>query len=149
MNYVILAAVTFVLLLNLGVATAGLRLVTTDDYFIGKALADPGAAALANRMHDFQIGRIYADVKFWLLAHLMRVTSDSVHSALRVGMFVGAMLAAAWFAGEWRRSKMAGMLVLKIGAGFLPVWVGYQALLSYPLLWLGWAGVWVMGGGWR
>jgi hypothetical protein len=138
------AVAVVVLLLNLGVTTAGLRLAGADDDAMARGLTDP-AFALTNRLHDFQIGRFYADARFWFGEHLLRVSSDAVHAAIRVGMFFVALLAAAWFAWEWRRSERVAWLVLVSGVGFLPVTVGYQVLLSAPTLWLGWAGVWAMG----
>ena len=132
------------LLVNLTVPTVGLRLANADDDALARGLTDP-ATALANRMHDFQVGRFYADARFWCDEELLRLSSDAVHGAVRVGLFFVAMLAAAWFAWEWRRSERAAWLVLISGTGFLPVTVGYQVLLSAPTLWLGWAGVWAMG----
>ena len=139
-----LAVVSAVLLLSLGLATAGLRCATADDEAIQRGLSNP-AQALGNRMHDFRIGRIYADVKFDLLEAWMCVPSEAAHTAIRLGAFMTAVLAMGWFVWEWRRSAVTAGLVGMVGLGFLPVSIGYQALLSYPLLWFGWAGVWAMG----
>lgn len=138
------ATVALLLLLNLGMTTTALRLASADDTALARGLSLPAQAAW-NRMHDFRIGRIYADAKFALLEQLMLVPSDAVHAALRIGAFLGALLTAAWFTWEWRRSERAVWLVVCAGSGFLPVAIAYQALLSYPLLWIGWAGVWTMG----
>jgi hypothetical protein len=75
----------------------------------------------------------------------MSIRSDAAHSALRVGAFLMAVLAAAWFTWELRRKERLALLVLVAGVGLAPVSVGYQALLSLPTLWIGWAAVWTMG----
>jgi hypothetical protein len=131
-------------LTGLCTGTMGLRMATVDDLNIGWEIRSP-AAALAIRVHDFRIGRFYADTKFSILEDLMRLPGDAAHSAARIAAFLIAVLAAAWFTWEWRRNGRVALLVLLAGVGFAPVSVGYQALLSFPTLWIGWASVWAMG----
>ncbi len=144
MESLFFAAATTALLLNLGATTSGLRIVTADDEAIFHALTSP-VYAITIRMHDFRIGRIYADLKFQLLEGVMCEPSEAVHTLLRLMAFMIAVGAAAWFAWAWRRSSRTAWLVVVGSAAAVPVSIGYQALLSFPLLWLGWAGVWVMG----
>ena len=141
---VFLVVTVAVLLFNLGETTAGVRIATEDDRALAESLRDP-VKGLANQNMDFGMGRIYSTPKFQVLGALMREPSDTVHSALRCAAFFLAMLAAAWFTREWRGSGRVAWLVLCVGVGLAPVSIAYQALISYPLLWLGWAGVWTMG----
>jgi hypothetical protein len=124
--------------------TAGLRLASTDDLNVAAGLRDP-ATALAIRMVDLQFGRIYTEPKFAFLDWLMRVPSDGLQATVRVAALVAAACAAAWFVWEWRRSAPLACLTLMAVIGACPVTVSYQALLSLPLLWAGWAAVWAMG----
>ena len=117
------AAAVFVLLLNLGVTSCGLRLATADDVAVFRGLADP-ARATENRMHDLRLGRFYAEVKFFLLEALMRVPNETLHAAIRVGACFAAVLAAAWFMWEWRRNERLSLLVICLGIGLLPLSVG-------------------------
>lgn len=141
----LLASLVLVLLaLNLGAYTNGLCLASADDLSIRHALADP-AAQLGNRIHDEAIGRIYTEPKFFLLEHLMAVHSDDVRTVVRLLSALLAFAPAAWFAWEWSRDCFVAFSVLALLLGLLPVVAGYQAFLSFPLLWIGWGAVWVMG----
>lgn len=141
----LLASLVLVLLaLNLGTYTNGLCLASADDLSIRHALADP-AGQLGNRIHDEAIGRIYTEPKFFLLEHLMAVHSDYVRTVVRLLSALLAFAPAAWFAWEWSRDRFVAFSVLALLLGLLPVVAGYQAFLSFPLLWIGWGAVWVMG----
>ena len=129
---------------NLAVITKGLRTPTEDDESVALGVTNP-ALAVDYRRLDFEMGRIYAGPKFTFLESVMRLQPDWLHAAARVAMVLLAAGAAAWFTWEWRRNFREALLVLVASVGLLQVSVSYQAFLSQPWFWFGWAAVWTMG----
>lgn len=132
------------LALNLAAAIHGVKVATSDDAMVLLGSENPTVGA-ANRLADLRIGRFYADFKWTALERVMTLESDTGRTLVRVGACLLALLAASSFL--WRATNDAGCgaLTLLLGLGFLPVSLGYQPLLSHPLLWVGWAAVWTAG----
>lgn len=130
---------------NVTLTIAPVRVATADDESVVQALAAPGQA-WANREYDFSIGRFYSHIKFTSLEWLASVNSDLLHSTLRVAAFYAAVIALAWFAHVATGSLKIALLLVVVVSATVPVWIRYQALLSHPLLWIGWAAIWVVGG---
>jgi hypothetical protein len=122
----------------------GLRLASVDDVNIHRGIVDP-AIALSNRMLDFAMGRIYAEIKFSYLEAVIGIRSDLIHALVRVVALGIAAAAAAWFTWEWRRNWAVSLLVFVATLGFCQIAVSYEALLTQSNLWVGWAAVWTMG----
>ncbi|MCC5023670.1 MAG: hypothetical protein J6386_13200 [Candidatus Synoicihabitans palmerolidicus] len=123
------------------------RVSNGDDelYLIGSI--DP-VAAHAYRIYNYNIGRFYAGVKFFLWEGLLESESD----AWRVGWWVTAyatlVVAASWFVGLWfdcRRVSMATAVVLWGGLAFsFSFSFSYYPYLSQSFLMVGWSMGWVM-----
>ncbi len=142
---VLLAVVVLALLaFNLGAYTQGLRLACADDLTLDHALSDP-IGQTGNRIHDEAMGRFYAETKFFLLERLMAIHSEVIRTLVRLASALLALAAASWFAWEWSRDRFVAFSVLALSLGLFPVVAGYQAFLSFPLLWIGWGAIWMMG----
>ncbi len=122
----------------------GIRIATADELH---ALAGASDASLghANRLLDLAIGRFYAVVKWPLLEFLLRDCRDGVLSLLRLAAFVACAATAAQFVRLALGKSQSGAYFMGLVCALLPVVVAYQPLFYNPLLWLGWACVWLMG----
>lgn len=138
------AAATLWLAMQLGTLTLGLRVPTEDDEMVAAGAIDP-TKTQDYRRYDYEMGRLYAGVKFDFLEAVMRVKSDWRHAAVRLALLLMTAGCAAWFTWEWRRNLREALLVLVAIVGLLQVSVSYQAFLSQQWFWFGWAAVWTMG----
>lgn len=122
----------------------GIRVPTADEFHVMAAASDP-MVGNASRLLDICIGRFYAVIKWPVLEFLLHDCSDILLSVLRITAFGVCAVCAALFAKAASRDPRTAALVLVLTVLLLPVLVTYQPLFYNPLLWLGWAAIWMMG----
>lgn len=142
--FVVVALAVVGLVLNLAATIHGVKIATGDDAMVLRGIEEP-VVAEANRLADFRIGRFYANPKWTALEIVLAMESETGRTLVRVGACLLALLAASCFASRATADARVGAFALLLGLGFLPVSLGYQPLLSHPLLWIGWAAVWTAG----
>lgn len=122
----------------------GIRITTADELQAAMVTTDATMGA-ASRLLDLCIGRFYAVVKWPLLEFLMRDCSDHLLSTIRIATFFLCAISATKFVRDALEDGKSAACFLILVCALLPVVVTYQPLFYNPMLWVGWASVWLMG----
>jgi len=120
------------------------RVTTADDYAALQQAADPELGEIAE-LYDYSIGRFYAQSKWTIIESVMSLSSDLLRTFIRITAFLVCVAAGFGFMKRASAHNFIPTVFAVLAVSWVVVAVNYQPLFYNPLLWLGWAAIWLMG----